>query len=61
MTSISTENVDNRFIFLVVSRFLYGKMDQGINLANIRGLVTSTFFIMTVSKELFCHMYHRYS
>ena len=39
MASIFTACVDKPFHLPVVSSFLNGKMDQEINLTNIRGLI----------------------
>ena len=44
---MSTVCIDKTFHLPVVSNFLHGSMDQEIDFANIRGLVSSNFFIMT--------------
>ena len=60
MTLISTARVNKPFHLSSSFKFSTWKKGHGINLANICGLVSLTFFIMTESKALFCHMCHVY-
>ena len=47
MMSVSTAHVDKPFHLPSSFKFLTRKIDQGIDVANIRGVVSLTFFIMT--------------